>query len=338
MRPADDGGTDASGASAAGPVSRRRRTLCALLIAVVVIAGLVVASAATSALIESAERSAIPAYGQRVHIGAGDVNVTRSGAGGSTIVFLSGLGTIAPALDYAPLIAELDDDFTVLVVEGLGYGFSDLTAPPRTVENITAELHETLAALDIEPPYALAGHSVAGYYTLFYALEYPDEASAVIGIDATVPTDAAAEHDAAPAGGVNWAGLARRSGLVRWVTMIAPGLAVSDSDALTDEQIEQMRALVNWTFGNDAVFDETDRIAQNGRTVLPMRYPDDLPVLNFLATGKATWSDELYQRNRERLSDVPGHEIVLLDGDHYLHHTHARDMAEAITDFLGPEG
>ena len=116
----------------------------------------------------------------------GHLNVYRHGETGPTIVMLTGYGTPAPALDFAPLIRELEG-YQVVVVEGFGYGYSDTEAPPRTIENITSELHEAVTALDLEEPYILLGHSIAGIYDLYYANQYPEEVSAVIGIDASLP-------------------------------------------------------------------------------------------------------------------------------------------------------
>ena len=101
-------------------------------------------------------------------------------------MLLGGLGTPAPALDFAPLIRELGD-FNVIVVEGFGYGYSDLNASERTNQNISTELHEVLTNLNIARPYVLAGHSIAGFYLLDYANRYPAELSAVVAIDPSLP-------------------------------------------------------------------------------------------------------------------------------------------------------
>ena len=86
-----------------------------------------------------------------MEIAGGAVNVYRNGHAGQPIVLLSGLGTAAPALDFAPLIRELGD-YDVIVVEGFGYGYSDLSASERTNKNISTELHEALGSS------TLAGH------------------------------------------------------------------------------------------------------------------------------------------------------------------------------------
>ena len=166
----------------------RRRHRVAKIIGIVALAlvALVLASASINLILSRQEKSRFVPYGERVSVDGGAMNVWRNGHAGPTMVLLSGLGTAAPALDFAPLIRQLGA-YNVIVVEGFGYGYSDLSARPRTVQNITAELHDVLAKLDAPKPYILVGHSIAGFYTLSYAHRYPQEVSAVVGIDPTVP-------------------------------------------------------------------------------------------------------------------------------------------------------
>lgn len=67
-------------------------------------------------------------------------------------------------------------------------------------------------------------------------------------------------------------------------------------------------------------------------TMLAMRYPDDVPVLTFLASAKATAPDAALHESR--LQNVRHHEIAVLPGGHYLHWTHAPAMASKIKAFL----
>ena len=118
------------------------------------------------------------------------------------------------------MIRELDA-YDVIVVEGFGYGYSDMSARERTVENISTELHEALSSLDIKEPYVLAGHSL-GACTLDYANRYPSEVSAVIGIDSTVPTAQFEKEAAANGGGINITGIPSTIGFVRTVVSVCP--------------------------------------------------------------------------------------------------------------------
>ncbi|MFF2028737.1 alpha/beta fold hydrolase [Arthrobacter sp. NPDC058192] len=313
------------------------RSLRTLGVAVAMVAALLVTSTAANLALNQAERSATAPYGQSVQTSHGALNVFRTPGNsrtGQSIVLLGGLGTPAPALDFAPLIRELED-YDVIVVEGFGYGYSDQPPVERTVENITSELHQALAKLDVPRPYVLAGHSIAGFYTLAYANRYRNDVAAVVGIDPTAPAAQTipADQTSVPADGINWQRLIAASGLLRWASMLVPSLVEPDGTAYTQRERDQMRLMTNWNFGNPSVLDETNRIADNARKVQTLRYPDGVPVLTFLASAKETPADPA--RHEALLRNVRHHEIVTLPGAHYLHWTQAPVMAAKIKAFLG---
>lgn len=316
---------------------RRRRVLRVIARVALVLLGLVLVSTAANLILEGVERSKAPAYGERVRIEPGDINVSRAGDSGPVLVLLSGLGTPAPGLDFAPLVRELDGYRTV-VVEGFGYGYSDTDVRPRTLENQSEELHSVLSALGINGPYVLAGHSIGGFATLYYANKYPAEVSAVIGIDATVPTapapppGSAAPADAPPSGNF-LERMASTTGLVRWAAAV--GLADPDSSSYTPAEIEQIRMLASWNFGNAAVTDETNRIGENAAKLHGLSYPSELPVLHFLAQDTMDQRADWLSLHERQLENVTRHELVVLDGPHYLHWTKAKELADGIDKFLG---
>ena len=323
-----------------GPDSRRRPWARRLRITGIVAAaavGLTLVSTGANLALESAERSSITPYGERIQISTGSLNVYQSGTVGPAIVLLSGLGTAAPALDFAPLIRALGDR-KVIVVEGFGYGYSDMTAPARTVENITTELHEALTALHVPAPYVLAGHSISGFYTLAYANRYPEELSAVIGIDPTVPAGKLGAPSAGTStgsqGGIPWSRIPSVTGLVRWVDSIAPSLAEPAGDAFTASERERLRLMSSWNFYNPALTDETLEMGNNARKLQGLRYPDGLPVLDFLAQDTIDSDPDWQKAHETQLQNVQQHKIVVLKGGHYLHWTQSTVIAKTITDFL----
>jgi pimeloyl-ACP methyl ester carboxylesterase len=296
---------------------------------------LVLVSTGLSAVLTQYERTSTDPYGRRVAVEGGSVNVVDHAADGPTVVLLSGLGTPAPALDFGPLVRELDG-YRVVVVEGFGYGYADMAAPERTVENVSQELHSALEAAGVEGPYMLAGHSLAGFYILDYVNRYPGEVSAVVGIDTTVPAFAA-DQDHAPAaegGGVPWDRLASSTGLVRWVLLAAPDLALPADTAHTSEEREQIRRMTIWNFTNPAVTDETRRVGDNAQRLDEVGFPADLPVLMLLAQDTVDNSPGWLASHEEQLQGVDDHELAVLDGGHYMHWTRSPEIAARITAFL----
>ncbi|WP_457946158.1 alpha/beta fold hydrolase [Pseudarthrobacter sp. alpha12b] len=326
------------------PRRRRRRWPRRLGIAALVILGLVLVSTVANLLLEQREKATTAPYGERVAVAGGSLNVVRNGSDGGAataggrqaIILLSGLGTAAPGLDFAPLIGELGD-FDVVVVEGFGYGYSDLEASARTNEHISNELHEVLSKLQVRQPYVLAGHSIAGFYMLDYANRYRPEVSAVVGIDATIPKPGN-EPVAEPEPGINWVKLLGAAGLVRAVATLAPGLVEPDGSAYSDQELQRMRTMAIWNFGNAAVADETARIANNAAALRGVGYPDDLPVLAFIADEKDGRAAAKTAAAEELLKNVSRHQVLPLDGGHYLHWTQAKRMAAEIRRFVAPAG
>ena len=314
------------------PRPKRRKGPRILAVAVLAAVGLGLASTCANLLLERQERASITPYGERIQISGGAVNVYRNGQPGPPIVLLSGLGTAAPALDYAPLIRELGN-YNVTVVEGFGYGYSDMSASERTNKNIDTELHEVLGKLNITQPYTLAGHSIAGFYMLDFTNRYPAEVSAVIGIDPTVPAAKTGPVEV-QSGGVGLARILSVTGVVRNILAVAPGLAEPDGDAFTAEERERMRLMMSWNFGNAAVADETARIGNNASDLRGVSYPDVLPVLTFVAGAGSPEEATKTETLKNLLKNVKRHKIIPLAAGHYLHWTQAKRMAEEIRKFL----
>jgi pimeloyl-ACP methyl ester carboxylesterase len=88
-------------------------------------------------------------------------------------------------------------------------------------------------------------------------------------------------------------------------------------------------------FGNAAVSDEINRTGSNASALRGVSYPDGLPVLDFLSRDSASTDSNWVQQHEDQLQNVQHHEVVVLDGGHYLHWTQSKAIAEKITAFLG---
>jgi pimeloyl-ACP methyl ester carboxylesterase len=304
----------------------------------VLLALLVMSTVANVALVQH-ERATTKPYGQRIPVEGGMVNVVDHDAKGPTIVLLSGLGTPAPGLDFGPLIRELAG-YRVVVVEGFGYDYSDMQGPARTTQNVSQEVHAALVAAGVQAPYVLGGHSLPGFYILDYVNRYPEEVSAVIGIDTTVPVITTTQDSTPVAedGGIPWERLPASTGLLRWLQALAPdlvpGLALPEHTAHTDQEREQIHRMTIWNFGNQAVTDEWRRVGNNARRLEDVGFPEELPVLAFVAQETIEHNPRWLPLHEEQLHPVRDHQIVVLEGPHYLHWTRSPEMASAITAFL----
>jgi hypothetical protein len=86
------------------------------------------------------------------------------------------------------------------------------------------------------------------------------------------------------------------------------------------------------------VADETARIANNAAALRGVTYPYDLPVLAFIADESDDSTATKTESARNLLANVSRHQVVPVEGGHYLHHTQSARMAGEIRAFLGSGG
>lgn len=125
--------------------------------------------------------------GQIVEVDGHNISVYIEGEGDMTLVFMSGGGTCSPILDFKSLYSLLSDKYKIAVVEKFGYGFSDIIDKSRDIDSILDDTRTALAAAGLTAPYILCPHSMSGLEALYWAQKYPDEVSAIIGLDMAVP-------------------------------------------------------------------------------------------------------------------------------------------------------
>jgi pimeloyl-ACP methyl ester carboxylesterase len=329
-------GEDMTTPHAAPPTRLARRTGRRLarfavgLTAVLVV--LLAVSAGANAVLAFRE-GLTPSYGRLVTIPGGTVNTSVSGSGEETFVIVPGLGGSSPVLEFAPLVDDLDDHATVVVVEPFGYGWSDRrTGADRTVENMTTQLHQTLTALAVHQPYTLVAHSIGGLYALDYVNRFPGEVRALVTIDGQVPLDGPVPEEPPLS---RWGRLWTTSGVLRWASAITPALLVqAPPDTYPEAARRQLRTLALRNDSTPAVVEESQREAENIEAVRGLSFPTDLPVLAFVAQDSMDFLPEWYPAHQKQLAGLARSKLVVVDDGHYLHHHHSPEIAEAVRTFL----
>ncbi|CAJ1316331.1 alpha/beta hydrolase [Paenibacillus nuruki] len=270
------------------------------------------------------EQSKIQPYGQSVAVDGKNMNVMIQGEGKETIVLIPGFGTASPALDFKPLIDQLSPHYKVVVVEPFGYGLSDVTDKPRTVDNITNEIHEALQQLKINK-YILMGHSISGIYGLDYVNKYPNEVTAFAGIDTSFPTQPTEVMD------TESVSILQKSGFYRLLVKLNPTqIMTPDVDEATKEQIK-MITLKNMM--NPDIVSEAQLLPTNFKAVQGLQFPKNLPVIFFLVKDDPDIKNWTTQHEEQIKNSLHG-KIVLLDGTHYLHYTQSKVMADDLKSFI----
>lgn len=271
--------------------------------------------------------------GQMVEVDGHNMSVYVEGTGETTLVFMSGGGTCSPILDFKSLYSLLSDKYQIAVVEKFGYGFSDVVDKDRDIDSILEDTRTALALAGLNAPYFLCAHSMSGLEALYWAQKYPDEVSAIIGLDMAVPEYYDSMNINIPI--MHIAGWAANIGVTRFI----PG--ISDSDAikygtLSDDEKEIYRAIFYSRTATVTMINETERVKENAVKVNNMGAPQ-IPMLLFISDGsggtgfdKETWR----KIPIEYVSQIDEGEYIELDCPHYVHDYEYKTISESIIAFL----
>jgi pimeloyl-ACP methyl ester carboxylesterase len=119
--------------------------------------------------------------GKLISVGGHRIHLNCTGAGSPTIVVENGLGDFST--DWVMVQKRVSRFTRICTYDRAGYAWSDPGPMPRTYPQLNLELHETLAAAGIKPPFVLVGHSFGGPVVRAYTAAYPTEVAGVVLID-----------------------------------------------------------------------------------------------------------------------------------------------------------
>lgn len=278
------------------------------------------------------EAKLLTPIGQLVEVAGHKMNIYIEGEGEQTIVFLSGGGTCSPVLDFKSLYSLLSDDYKVVVVEKFGYGFSDVVDKERDVASVLADTRAALAAAGVEGPYILCPHSMSGIEALYWAQQYPEEVSAIVGLDMAVP--GAYEDYKMNSHALKLSQLAARMGIIR----LLPGVAESEAmkyGTLTEAEKEIYKAVFFSRTATTTMMNEVSSIKENAKTVENAGIPQ-VPMLLFVSNGTGTgWEQEAWRNyQKDYIKEVSNGKLVELTCSHYVHDHEYELIAEEMREFI----
>jgi pimeloyl-ACP methyl ester carboxylesterase len=247
-----------------------------------------------------------------------------------------------------PLAERLSADFRVVTLEYFGYGFSDRTPAKRTNAAIAAEMREALKKLEIAPPYIFMPHSLSGVYCLSYALRYPDEVQTIIGIDESKPNQAKSgpifkkKTHLIPSS----MSFINSMGIFRALLSVLPEFSseYKNNKFYSVEQWQLIKAATAWNLYNGNVVNEANSIYPNCAELFDVKYPASLPILSLLAQGsvdnfkkmidKKEFAEDWVALHQAVISNPAIQKMEVLDGKHYLHHTHSDQIVAMTKEFV----
>lgn len=270
--------------------------------------------------------------GQQVKVNGYLINVYTEGSGATTLVFMSGGGTCSPVLDFKSLYSLLSDEYRIVVIERAGYGFSDVVDVDRDIDSILSDTRQALAKVGVEGPVVLCPHSMSGIEAIYWAQSYPNEVSAIIGLDMAVPEAYGVYEPNLPM--IRLGKFMADTGIIRWI----PGVAESDAikyGTLTDAEKELYKIVFYRRSATKTMINEVQQIKENAALVA-MNGKIDVPILAFSSSGQGTgWVEEEWlDFQRTFIANSPNGKLVELDSSHYVHDIEYERIAEEIGIFL----
>lgn len=280
-------------------------------------------------------------YGRLVDVFDGQMHVYTQGSAERTIVLLPGMGIPLPSADFGPLMRRFSEEYTVVVVEYFGVGFSSGTSRERTSENYVEEIRQALQKAGIPAPYVLMGHSISSVFSEHYGAMYPDEVEAVISLDGT----STAFYAPAPAIMAKVLPIAKGAQALGISSVLGP-LVTNKKDArslgYTDSEIDAMLIFGGFVM-NDTLIAQMIGSSEFVAQTMKLPFPQDIPYFKIIARDTFETEnkqlpmapDEYQYQHLERIGAHAQYEII--DGNHFIYQANVEPIFKIVHRFLASQ-
>ncbi len=263
--------------------------------------------------------------GELVNVNGHKIHVYAQGNKNTpAIVFMSGHCTVAPVYDFKVLYEKLLSDFRVIVIEKFGYGYSDIYESPCDIDTLVSIQRQALAALREMGPYILVPHSMSGLEAIRWKQKYPDEVSAIIGIDMATPLSFSV-----------WMEEEIRKTVRLMKTLrclkLANILSSVSNLSLTEDEFKQHKLLKKRNAFNICCINEAVEVLNNAK-VVGNDGDVQCPTLLFSSNGEDQERDWVI--NQQRFATMMGAKLISYDCGHYIHHFKSDEMSKEIIEFV----
>ncbi len=281
------------------------------------------------------------AYGQAVEVDGKKMVVDIQGEENeTTIVLLPGSASASPVLEFLPLAEVLSEHYRVITIEPFGYGLSDATNASRDIDTVVKELHQCVSTLGCDRYYLMA-HSLSGLYSLYWANTYPEEVLGFIGIDCSVPGQNEENPYPISITAINKIGAYLQKtinvlGISRVLSIGNPQkIILADfSYNYSQEQLNVYRTLTLDCSYNKTVLHEQDCFDAHLETVAQMKFPENIPALQFVASSNCEVMAAWEQLHKNVITETMYSKVIRMEGGHYLHFVKKTEIAETVNQWI----
>ena len=288
------------------------------------------------------EADEYPPPGKVVKVNNRDMHVYTAGEGDLTLVFMAGSGTSSPTIDFKPLWMRMTNEYRIAVVEKAGYGWSETSDSPRDIDTMLTETKKALELSGESGPYVLLPHSMSGLEAIYWAQKYPEEVSAIIGLDMAIPDYYLDPSFPMPSKvQLYLMNFIARTGITRLMgeETMQQYLPLLKSEDLSNEDKERLIATFYKSTLTKNMISEGDYVMENAQKVKENGIPKNTPMYLFIAKESnekiiPSWEEKAI----EYLSEVNEGKARVLDSGHYLHYEKANLITSETKRFLNEMG
>lgn len=278
-------------------------------------------------------------YVNLVSVGDHSLNVAIFGKkdGDHTIVGLAGLGISDYSVTGRKMTEVLEERNAVVFVDRAGFGLSEDTSDPMTLQTIVEEYRLALRNAGLPGPYILMPHSIGGAYATWWCSRYPEEIEGVVFIDGSQLSEGAfaalageeevSFHD-------KFSAFLTRAGFRRFTI---DNYLRNYSSVYSPEEQKLGQYLTIRTQGSIAPLSETNLIYRNTEDAFSGIVTNDVPKLYICASWGADTdkSRELRENYLQPYLDKMGNcQLALLPGSHMIYEEKPYECGDLIEEFI----
>lgn len=280
--------------------------------------------------------------GKMIETDYGNIHVYTKLHGGlhkPVYVFLDGFGGGSAYYDFKMLWEPLSESASIVTIDYLGYGMSEITNSERFAGNIASEIDAALSNAGVQGPYTLVAHSLGGFYAMEYSIRFPDKVASLIFLDNAIPDDVLSENGADMTAYKDSRPiymLLKYSGLLRF-------LPQNESPWLSGDELKASAYYERKMLLNRTIMNEIDNTSINAENLADKKAPDSIPELILVSKQNNEASIEqgaaiTWEEYHEDFKNSNSHSAVLmLDTGHYMHYEAPEKVLNAIDSFMNTQ-
>lgn len=281
------------------------------------------------------ETSILLPKGQIFNVNNHDMNIYVTGSGKNTVVFVTGSGTPSSFTDFYKMQMELQQYARTVSFDKAGFGWSEKTDIPRTIDTLSKELHELLEKSGQSSPYILVGHSLASLEVINFAQKYPTEVGGIVLLDGGSPEFYAEDSEIKSYILNRFSAGLRVTGIARVFGNLGIKFPFAGEDLRYDKLPSEIKlidiSMYYKYLGNISNLQYIKNINENAGEVVKNGYLKNIPLIILSSDSGDSW-----MRTQQELLNWSNYssQETLYNSSHYIHWTNTDYVVEKIKELI----